>query len=56
MDNIVLRELRSAMNDIMVSLVENPALDYASYLKRVGTYDGLKQSIQIIVQAEKEDE
>jgi len=56
MDNIVLRELKSKMDEIAFSLVENPASDYASYLKRVGQYNGFKEAIQIVVQADKEDE
>lgn len=56
MDNIILRELKSKMDEIAFSLVENPAPDYASYLKRVGQYNGLKIAIEIVVQADKEDE
>lgn len=53
--NVTLNELKSAMDDIILSLVENPAPDYASYRERVGRYNGLKEAVQIVVQAEDED-
>ena len=54
--NYTLNELKSVMDDIILSLVENPAPDYASYRERVGQYNGLKQAVQIVVRAEDEDE
>ena len=53
--NVTLNELKSAMDDIILSLVENPAPDYVSYRERVGQYNGLKEAVQIVVQAEDED-
>lgn len=52
----VLNELKSEMDSLVFSLVENPAPDYPSYLERVGRYRGLKEAIQIVTHAEKEDE
>ena len=56
MKNSLLDELRSSMDAIILSLVENPAPDYASYLERVGRYNGLSEAVQIVVQADREDE
>lgn len=54
--NIALKDLKSKMDEIAFSLVENPAPDYASYLKRVGQYHGLKEAVSIVVRAEDEDD
>lgn len=56
MNNLALNEIKSAMDDIILSLVETPAPDYASYRERVGCYNGLKEAIQIVVRAENEDD
>lgn len=52
----VLDELRSEMDRIVFSLVESPAKDYASYLERVGRYNGLAEAVNIVTQAEEEDD
>ena len=54
--NYALNEIKSRMDEIILSMVENPAPDYTSYLKRVGQYNGLKEAVQIVVRAEDEDE
>ena len=54
--NYVINDLKSRMDEIILSMVENPAPDYASYLKRVGQYNGLKEAVSIVVRAEEEDE
>jgi len=56
MNNKALNDLKSAMDAIILSFVENPAPDYASYLERVGRYNGLAEAVQIVVQADREDE
>lgn len=56
MNNNTLTELRSLMDEIVFSFVENPVPDYASYLERVGRYNGLKEAVQVVVQAQKEDD
>jgi hypothetical protein len=43
-------------DDVALSLVENPAQDYASYLERVGQYRGLKEALDIILNADNEDD
>ena len=55
MKNII-NKLVVRMNDITLSLVENPANDFASYRERVGQYNGLKEALEIITSADDEDE
>lgn len=52
----ILDELRSEMDRIVFSLVENPAKDFTSYLERVGKYNGLAEAVQIVTHAEEEDD
>lgn len=56
MSNQLLNKLKSEMDNIAFSLVENPAQDFTSYRERVAEYNGLKKAIEIITQAEEEDE
>ena len=56
MTNKSLNDLRIAMQEILESFVTNPAQDYPSYLERVGRYNGLEQAVQIVVQADNEDD
>jgi len=44
------------MNAVATSLAENPAPDYASYRERVGQYRGLKEALDITVNADNEDD
>lgn len=54
--NRTLNDLKSRMDEVILSFIENPAKDYASYLERVGLYNGLQQAMLIVVQAEDEDD
>lgn len=55
MNNAVLNDIKSRMDEVILSFIENPAKDYASYLERVGLYNGLQQAMLIVVQADKDD-
>lgn len=49
-------ELIERANAVALSLAENPAPDYASYRERVGQFRGLKEALDIVVNAENEDD
>ena len=54
--NEIIKQLVIRMNDVAVSLAENPAPDYASYRERVGQYSGLKEAFDIITRVDENDE
>jgi hypothetical protein len=54
--NQTVNDLRVKMQEVLESLVTNPAKDYPSYLERIGMYNGLEEAIQIVVRAENEDD
>lgn len=56
MNNLALNRLNEEMENIIFSMVESPAPDYPSYRERIGKYNGLKEAVQIVTQAEKEDD
>lgn len=51
----IFEEIRKEMEEIKSSLVEHPASSIEEYLMRVGKYQGLKESIDIVVNAVNDD-
>lgn len=56
MSSLTVKELLVRMNDIALSLVENPAPDFTSYRERIGQYNGLKEAVNILTAIENEDD
>ena len=54
MENRQLNALFARMSEIEKSLVEHPAIDFASYRERVGQCNGLKEAIQILTELESD--
>lgn len=55
MTNEIFNDLRSEMERILISFVENPAKDFPSYLERVGLWKGLNQAVQIVTQTQEDE-
>ena len=53
--NDIIKQIIIRMDDAAKSLVENPAPDYPSYRERLGVYAGLKEALEIISNAENDD-
>jgi len=55
MDNRI-KALFDLLNEMKESAYEIPAADFASYKERLGRYNGIKESIQVLLNLEQEDE
>jgi len=55
MDNRI-NALFDLLNEMKESAYEIPASDFASYKERLGRYNGIKESIQVLLNLEQEDE
>lgn len=52
----VLVELSESRNRLAGSVLERPLPDYASYMKMVGHYQGLKEAEALVTRIKKEKE
>jgi len=55
LDKYILNGLLAQIEELKSSLVEHPAPDFASYMARVGHYNGLKAAIQFVTDSQEED-
>lgn len=53
--NDIIKLLRSEQEQLLLSLVDNPASDYTSYRERVAAYNAITSSIDIILQSQEDD-
>ena len=44
------------LNEMKESAYEHPAPDFETYLERVGRYNGIKDSIQTLIDLERDEE
>ena len=55
MDNRI-KALFDLLNEMKESAYEIPANDFESYKERLGRYNGIKESIQVLLELERDEE
>lgn len=51
-----IKALLDLMNEMKESAYEHPAPDWETYRERVGRYNGIKDSIQTLIDLERDEE